>query len=75
MENKTSINHENGNSTKPLVSGTFICDVCDCEHEMNYKCVKCSGKAYINTHEDVFGDITSEWTYSGDVCGNCCNCH
>ncbi len=57
------------------VSGTFICDVCDCEHDMSYKCAKCSNKAYINTHEDVCGYITSEWAYSGDVCGNCCNCH
>lgn len=55
-------------------SKPFICDVCDCEHDMNYKCEKCSYKAYIDTYEDVFGDITSEWVCSGDVCGNCCNC-
>lgn len=53
----------------------FVCDLCNIKHDINYKCLNCSDKAYISTQEDVIGNITSEWVYSGDVCGNCCNCH
>lgn len=71
LKNTTKQKHD----VKLPVSGMFICDVCGCEHEISYKCEECSDKAYVNTYEDVFGDITSEWAYSGHVCCNCCNCH
>lgn len=54
---------ESPNSVKPLVSRRFTCDHCEETWEIAYKCKKCS---------DKWDD--DEQDYTGDVCGNCCNC-
>ena len=85
MSTKRENENDSANGTKPLVSRRFVCDHCEQEWEIDFKCPKCSDKLItvegftpkLDWSGSPFED-EMEWgeedEYTGDVCYNCCNC-
>ena len=68
------------------VSSRFICEHCEEEWEIEFKCKQCSDKMITEFVEkpnlhwsgapgDDEMELGEEDVYTGNVCGNCCRCH